>query len=144
MSDATEIEKKIAEIEARRAALADAEAKRLEPTPEERLALAQRGLAEDEALAAAQTQYGARAVRLINTEAGAIIVRRPHIAAFRKFQDSGELKSDQAEELVKASLVYPSKPEFDRLMRDLPGCLTQAASVCVELAGFRSAEVRTK
>jgi hypothetical protein len=144
MSGATDIEQQIAEIHAKRAALADAEAKRLESTPEERLALAQRGLAEDEALAAAQTQYGARAVRLISTEAGAIIVRRPHIAAFRKFQDAGELKSDTAEELVKASLVYPSKVEFDRIMRELPGCLTQAASVCVELAGFRANEVRSK
>jgi hypothetical protein len=140
----SDIEQQLEAVRAKRAELADIAKQRLEPSPEEALALEQRRLAEDEALDAAQRQYGARSVRMVRTDAGAVIIRRPHIAAFRKFQDAGELTSENAEELVKASLAFPSKPEFDRLMREVPGALVQCASVCVDLAGFRAADLKAK
>ena len=140
----TDTETKLAELRAQRAALAEAAARRMEPTPDELLALEERSLKEDTALDAAQVQHGARAVRMVRTDAGAVILRRPHIAAFRKFQDAGELTSESAEELVKASLIYPSKVELDKLLREVPGCLTTLASVCVELAGFRAKDIQKK
>jgi len=121
----TDTETKLAELRAARAALAEASARRLEPTPDELLALEERSLKEDTALDAAQVQHGARAVRMVRT-------------------DAGELTSESAEELVKASLIYPSKVELDKLLREVPGCLTTLASVCVELAGFRSKDIQKK
>lgn len=140
----SDLEDQLAAVRAQRAALQEKAAARLEPSAEEQLALEQRGLAEDTAFEAAQSQYGARAVRIVRTEEGAVILRRPHIAAFRKFQDAGEANSETTEELVKASLVHPSKPELDKLLRAQPGVLVQLASVCVELAGFRTADIKAK
>jgi hypothetical protein len=143
-SAADDLEAKIAEVRARRAALADASVARQTPTVEETLATEERALVEDEELDRAEEQYGARAVRMVRTEVGAVILRRPHIAAFRKFQDAGELTSDHAEELVRSCLLFPSKPELDKLLRQLPGILTQLASVCVELAGHRNVQLKAK
>jgi hypothetical protein len=132
------------EIRARRAALADAAAKRQEPTDAELLERERKALADDEAYEAAQREFGARAVRIVRTDEGAVVVRRPHIAAFRKFQDNGEFTSDVTEEFVRASLVYPSKPELEKILRLQPAALTRIASVCVELAGFRASELKAK
>jgi hypothetical protein len=142
MSD--ELEERLAAVRAQRAALAEAAAGRLLPSTEEQLANEERCLKEDEAFDAFSKEHGARAVALIRTEVGAVILRRPHIAAFRKFQDAGGLTSDTAEELVKASLLYPSKPELDKMLRQLPGILTGLASQCVELSGFRNQELKAK
>lgn len=142
MSD--EVEDRLAAVRAERAALAEAAATRLQPTPDEQLATEERALKEDQAFDSFAREHGARSVAIIRTEAGAVILRRPHIAAFRKFQDAGGLTSDTAEELVKASLLYPSKPELDKILRLLPGILTSLASTCVELSGFRNLELKAK
>jgi hypothetical protein len=144
MSTTEDAQARLDAIRAERAALAEAAAARLEPTVEEQIAAEERGLADDKRFAELQQEYGARSVKLIRTSAGAIVVRRPHIAAFRKFQDTGNLNSDATEEFVKSCLLHPSKPEFDKFMREQPGALVKIASVCVELAGFRSEELGKK
>ncbi len=140
----TDAQAKLDALREQRAALAEQAAARLEPSIDEQIALEERALLDDQKFADAQIQHGARAVKLIRTEAGGIIVRRPHISAFRKFQDTGNLNSDATEEFVKSCLLHPSKPEFDKYLREAPGALVKIASVCVELAGFRSDEQRSK
>jgi hypothetical protein len=132
------------DLTARRAALAERTAARLEYTDEELVAIEERRIAELEALDAAQTQYGARTVRMVTTDDAAVIVRRPHHAAFRKFMDKGEVTSTSQEELALSCLVYPSKAEFDKLLRAQTGALIRIANACVELAGFRTEELKTK
>lgn len=144
MTDTREIELKLEAVRARRNALADAAAARLEPGPEELLATEERRLAEDEAFELAQSEHGARCVALVRTDDCALVLRRPHVAAFRKFQDAGGMTSQVAEELVKSCLLYPTKPEFDKACRALPGLLTKAANACVELAGFQREDIKGK
>lgn len=144
MSTPDELEAQLAAIRARRAALAETAQARLTPTLDEQVALEARALEEDELLERFQLEHGARAVAIIRTEAGAVIVRRPHIAAYRKFQDRGALTSDSAEELVKSCLLHPSKPELDKVLRLIPGVLVTLASACVELAGHRTADLGAK
>lgn len=140
MSDAAE---KLAALRAQREALADAAAARLEVSDDEAVAIEEKLLAEDLALDKAQSEHGAKAVRLVRTDVGAVIVRRPHVAAYRKFQD-GESSTQVTEELVKSCLLYPSKSEWDKLMNVQPGVLTKVANACVELAGFRLSDVKGK
>lgn len=137
-------EQQLEELAARKAELAARTAGRLEYTAGELLAIEQRQIAELEALDAAQTQYGPRAVRLVETDEGGVILRRPHHAAFRKFMDKGEITSQAQEELVLSCLVYPSKPEFDKLVKLQTGALLRFANAAVELAGFRASELKSK
>lgn len=135
---------KLDELMLRRAALTEKTAARLEYSDAELEAIEERRIAELEAFDAAQTQYGARKVLMVSTDDGAVIVRRPHHAAFRKFMDKGEVTSTSQEELALSCLVYPSKPEFDKLLRAQTGALIRITNACVELAGFRADEVKTK
>lgn len=135
---------RLAEIRAKRAQLADATEARLTPGIEEEIAIEERRLKEDEEFEKFQVEFGVRNVRLLRFDSGAVIIRKPHIAAYRKFSDSENVNNEAAEAYVKSCLLYPSKPEFDRIMRDFPGLLPKCAKHASELAGFRAADIQGK
>lgn len=140
----SEIERKLAEVRARRAALAEAAEQRLQPTPEERLAIEQRELAEDEALDAAAREHGARAVMIVRSDVGAVIVKRPHLATFRRFQETKNPKCEDLEKLVRPCLVYPSRDRFDLIIAELPFMLNRCADAVSTLAGVRRKDIEEK
>ncbi len=126
---------KKAEIEAKR----EAKAKR---SIEEELARAERECAEQEALAELEDAKGKVGSHLavIETEMGIIVVERPHVANFRKFQDAGKFTAEALEKLARPCVVYPDKARFDSIITEYPGVLIAVADAVVELAGARKRE----
>lgn len=135
---------KLAEIRARRAALAEARDKRAQPTPAEQLAIEQRELATDEALEAAEIEHGRDSVECVRTDAGNVIVKRPHLATFRRFQDAGKSDAKTLDLLVRPCLVYPDKATFDQLCERLPFMLNLCADAVARLAGVRMEQQQAK
>jgi len=140
----TEAELRLAELQAKRAALVEAAAARLAPTIDDQIAEETTRLEAAEALDRAQIEFGAKQVALVETAAGDVVIRRPHVAAYRKFQDAEGAKSDNAIEFVKSCLLYPPKPVFDKWYSSQAGILPGIANKAVELAGFRTGEAKGK
>jgi hypothetical protein len=137
-------EDELAQVRARRAELkAEAEAVAT-LTPAEELERERRALAAEEVLLAAQRQHGAKRVALVETDEGPIVLRSPHVAAYRKFQDSDTIDTDKTLELVRGCVLHPSKAEVGRMLEVQPGALTLVANKVVELAGHRKADLKGK
>ena len=96
------------------------------------------------ALAEAQTEHGADAVGLLLTNEGPIVLKKPHAATFRKFQDAGKYDSDAVDALVRPNICYPSKDKFDEINDKQPAMLMQAASLVCSLAGQQIAAISEK
>ena len=147
MSDGNnpDLSSQLAAIRAKRAALAEAREARSAPTDAELLATEQRALADDEALDKLEAEYGkvGRAIQIVRSDVGAVIVKRPHMAVFRRFQDDPK-DTTALEKLVRPCVLHPSKPEFDRMCEELPFLLQQCADAVVVLAGVRTEETRAK
>lgn len=134
-------------LRAKRAALADAQTKRATPTIEQQIADEQKALAEDEAIDRFESQIGPQGthIAVLRTEVGLVIVRRPHRAVFQRFQDKGQIKTADLEQLVKPSLLYPEdKAQFDAMVDQLPALLGRCANACATLAGVRTEELQGK
>lgn len=143
MTDTTP-ETKLEALRARRAELAEAAAARKAPSVDDLIAEETTKLEAAEAYEKAQVEHGIKQVALIETAAGDVVLRRPHVAAYRKFQDAEGNKSESAIEFVKSCLLYPSKPVFDKWYTAQAGILPDLASACVELAGFRDKSAKGK
>lgn len=133
-------------IRAKRAAIADAQAKRTQPTLEQQLADEQRALAEDELIDRFESEVGPQDthIAVIRSDVGLVIVRRPHRAVFQRFQDTGTIKTKDLDALVKPSLLYPDKASFDAMVDQLPALLGRVANHCARLAGIRGEELAAK
>lgn len=83
-------------------------------------------------------------IAVVETDLGAIVVKRPHHLIFRRFQDKGSTKSDDLWALVKPSIVYPDAKRVDQIIEELPATLSQLADEVVTLAGVRSKEAAGK
>lgn len=138
---------KLEALRAERAALADTAKARAEPSDDEIIAQEERMLAEDRAFDEAQTKYGAKQVRMVRYDDSipAVIVRRPHVSAYRKFQDADEASTEVAGEFVRSCLVYPAGGQaFERLLEQAPAILQKTVIAACELAGHRRKEVAGK
>lgn len=143
---ADQLEEQLKAVRARRAALADAQAKRNTPTLESQLAEEMRALADDELIDRYETEVGPQdtMIKVIRSEVGTVIVRRPHRAVFQRFQDKGTVKTADLEGLVKPSLLHPDKAAFDLMVDQLPALLGRCANACCNLAGVRTEELQSK
>jgi hypothetical protein len=145
--DAGDAARRLAEVRAKRAALDDARA-RAEAVREVHDALEreERALADAEALAAAEQQYGpeGRKIRAVDTPLGLIILKRSGNAAYRRFMDAKTASTDEAERLVKPCVVYPSRAEFDRIVDEYPALWVRLAGALTVLAGHRNTELAEK
>lgn len=144
MSAPSTVEEQLAEVRARRAALAAEREAILTGSPDDELAREQRALSAEEALTAAQRQHGAKRVALVTTDEGPVVLRCPHVAAYRKFQDTEGVDTAQTIELVKKCLLYPSASELTRMLEAQPGALVELANTVVELAGHRRKTLTAK
>lgn len=146
----TAAELRLEELQDKRKALLEAREERQKLTPEEQVAIAERVLAAEEALDALEAKEGKigvhiQIVRIDDDNDGrAIILKRPIMQVFRRYQDSGKTDSEDLEKLVRPCLLYPTKPEFEQIIKDLPFVLHRCSNVVATLAGVRREDVAGK
>lgn len=146
-----ELEQRIEAVRAERARV-QAERDRREKERElaDELEREERALKDDQAIADAELEHGplGKRIEAVRTGQGVVIVRRPSPANFRRWQDrsvsSKDLTMDDAEQLVRPSLVYPDKVTFDAWVKNEPGILPRCAAACGRLAGARLDELAGK
>jgi hypothetical protein len=106
------------------------------------------GLQNDIALQRAEQQHGREGVMikrvLSEREQGCVIVKRATAAAFRRFQDAGELEFPIMSALVRPCVVHPDLATFDTMMDEEPAMMVRIASAVCELAGARAEKVSAK
>lgn len=83
-------------------------------------------------------------IAVIETDMGAIVIKRPEPAVFKRFQDKGATKTDDLLALVKPCLVYPDAKRLGTILDALPATLSRLADEAVTLAGLRAKEVSGK
>lgn len=107
---------------------------------------AERAVVDEEAIAAAEEEYGpvGRAIAIVETDLGAVVLKRPHAATFQKFQDVGKMRTRDLDALVRPCLVHPDRAGLDRILKELPATLVRLANAVSELAGARAEEVSGK
>lgn len=130
-----------------RTALEQAKADRDEKTAIEELVEQEERAARDaEALDKAETTIGklGKKIALVQTDMGAIIVKRPNAVLFKRFVDTSSLKTDDLDKLVRPCLVHPPVAEFDRILDELPATLMRVANAVTALAGVRTEEAAGK
>jgi len=98
------------------------------------------------AIARAETELGPRGKKfdVIETDLGAIIVKRPNPLLFRQYQDKGKNDTEALEKLVRPTVYHPTKAQFDMICEELPYTLTRCADRVSVLAGVRVADFRPK
>jgi hypothetical protein len=140
MSDLRDLEEKIATARAAREAR---EAKREDSARAQRLAdeleAEERALADLDVLDKIEAEHGPenKRWRKVPTGLGLVVVKRPALATFRKYQDKGKTDSASLDQLVRPCLVHPTKAEFDRIVEQEPAALMRAANAVCYLAGIR-------
>jgi hypothetical protein len=99
-----------------------------------------------EAVEAAELAHGeiGKKIALTYTPLGVIIVKRPHTALFRRFQDSKEASTEEALKLVRPSVVYPDRATFDEWIDKVPGVLFSLTKQCSHLSGYSASEAAGK
>lgn len=107
---------------------------------------AERAILDEQAIARAEDEHGAlgRFIAVVQTDLGAVIVKRPHAATFRKFQDAASLKTRDLDALVRPCLVHPDRGGLDQILAEQPATLVRLANAVSELAGARVEEVSGK
>lgn len=98
-------------------------------------------LAELKALDEAEQKYGEDCVKLVQTAAGGVIVKKPDPIIYDRFQDKSNPKSKDFKELLYKCRVYPSADRLDQMLQDFPAVLAKACSGVFELAGVRAGDL---
>ncbi len=91
-----------------------------------------------------EEKHGRGRVGVVHTDEGPVVLKCPHSATFRKFQDRAEYKTEPMFDLVLPSVLHPSRSEFEALCERLPATLARCASKVAELAGQRVQDVSGK
>lgn len=104
------------------------------------LAVEERKLAEDEAFAKAQDEFGEDAVARIETRLGAIIVKKPADILYRNWTETAPKKGgytfNYLHKLVFPCLVYPTAAMFDHICKEQPATMGTCADEVCTLAGI--------
>lgn len=137
---------RLQEIRSKRAALAEARAKRELATDDQLVSAEAAALRNEELIDQFEQSVGPRDVRIkvVETDLGVVILKRPHRLVFKRFMDKGSTKSDDLELLVKPCLLHPDKAAFEAMLEDQPAILQRCAGACGALAGIRQEELVTK
>jgi hypothetical protein len=143
--DIDTLRQRLADARAKRTAEADARALAREP---DRLlaeiACEERRAVSDAAYADLQAEHGESAVRRVDTDDGdAIVVVRPAMVAFKRFQQS-PARVDDCDAFVRTCVVYPSKERYNAIVSKYPAIVVMAANAASELAGVRKREQESK
>lgn len=73
-------------------------------------------------------------------DASIVIVRRPPLATFRKFQDSKGNAAEAASAFVRPCLVHPAYEQYDELQKQYPALVGRLTKALGKLAGWREDE----
>lgn len=113
---------------------------------QEKLEAEERALKNESAIADAEAAHGpvGKRIAVVETQAGAVILKRPHSALFRRFMDAGETTTDELDKLIGPCLVYPDRSTYDRWAEDEPAITMRAANAICTLAGVRGKELSGK
>lgn len=146
-----EQQKELEELRAKRAALAEKRDKRAaERALVDELETTRRELADEEAIERLEEEHGpdGKAIGIVRTDLGAVVVKRPIAAAFKRFQDlmsrDNPKRHELTEQLVKPCLLHPDKPTLDQMVAQQPHIMIRAGNKIAELAGVREEEVSGK
>lgn len=139
-------EQRLRELREQRQKLEDEREARAQPSVAELIAIEERKLLEQQKLAELEAQHGklGREIDVVDSPEGAVIVKRPTMNVFRRFQDSGTTESKDFEQLVRPCILYPSRAEWESMCEKVPMLLAQCASACIRLAGLRAEDIRKK
>lgn len=101
---------------------------------------------DEEAIATAEEEHGSvgKKIRVVHTDLGCVIVKRPHPASYKKFRDRAETDTAAFEQLVRPCVIYPDAVALDIIFVEFAGVLDRVANAVVELAGFRQKESAPK
>ncbi len=136
-----------------KAAVAAGAAKRAEQDAErevlEEIERLERRAKDDVAIAAAEAAHGpvGKKIAVVETDLGAVIVKRAHPAKFKQWCDLGserQLKSVEIEKFVRPCVVHPDAAALDQIFEELPATPARLANAVYELAQGRSKEVQGK
>lgn len=125
----------------KRRALEEARARKLEERVARDKALEdERAVADLEAVERAEAEHGEIGVALgeIKTPLGVVIIKKPKLHEWRRYQDSKMNVSDQ-ETLVSTCIVHPDLKSFRQMVSDYPALGNAAANMVVRLAGGQMA-----
>lgn len=131
---------KIARLTTEKAARQSAREAKAAPTPEQELAQLERDCVDEKALDEAIATHGplGKMLGTVATDLGLVVVKRPGMVAFRKFQDKtserGSATTQETEALIRTCVVYPALERLDVVLAELPGSLTRIADCACELA----------
>jgi len=107
-----------------------------------------RALELAEALDQAELNHGPEGTHILvldtGTEHGSVILKRPHKARYRAYQEKRNTKTEDTEALVRSCIVYPDAERLDRLFDELPGSLGRFGLAMAKLAGHRQDDLESK
>lgn len=95
-----------------------------------------------------EAEHGAigEQIAVVETDLGAIVIKRPAPVVFKRFQDADPSKSktDTFTALVRPCVVYPDTHRLGEILTALPATLSRLADEAVALAGFGQREAAGK
>lgn len=149
--DVADLEKRLEDARKKRAAAAAArEAAKLPGALLSELERVERDAADDEVIARLEDELGPidRAIAVVRTELGAVVLKRADPPAYKKFTDLMSRENPKQHEL-SASFVFPcvkhpSRPDFEKMLEEQPHVLIRCANALSELAGVRAKETAGK
>jgi hypothetical protein len=145
VSTREQLEERLAKAKAANAANVAARVERTELAALEAAAVREENALRDApGIEKAEIEHGAGKIATVVTCLGAIVVRRPHVAAYRRFQDQASSKSEDVIKLVRPCVVYPTAAELDRILDEQPGTLALLAEAVATLAGAAQQERQGK
>lgn len=140
MSDLT-----LEEIQAKRTALATAAASKAADLAAAALLRTEaQGLADDEARASMVERFGPAGFAEVATAQGAIFLRPPAQAVFKRFQDEASFKYDDLLKFVQPCVEIPSLAAFNAILAALPAVLVRCSGALLNLAGSEATELQKK
>jgi hypothetical protein len=103
---------------------------------------------DEEAIAKAEAEHGPIGKRIgaLKTDAGVIIVKRPHHLRWRELTSKpiDKISEADATALLKSCLVHPTGPELETILETYPALNGELAGLVLKLARGRAEEVQGK
>lgn len=141
------------DLESREAAarerLEQAEARRAARTKPAKLAeieQLERAAAEAEAIDAAEAEHGEidKAIKIVRSPNGIVIVKRPPYVAMKAFHDKGKFTVEAKDKLGRPCVVYPDRDAYAKMAADDLALVVAVADAAAWLAGFGRTELQEK
>jgi hypothetical protein len=123
--------------------------------PDEMLAEAERALADEEALEAAEAEHGPanedsdettsrRRIAVVRTSLGIVILKRAEPVVMKAYRAEKKDTPEVTDKFVKPCLIYPDRRRFNEMVEEQPFILDRCANAIGVLAGVRVREVAGK